>query len=176
MHSFWINLPLGAVTAAVIVFVKFPIKTKQKQINGVRAFIYTTDLLGTIVFMPCIICLLLALEWGGTTYAWSNWRIILCFCLFAIMFVAWGYIQYQRGDNGTLPPRLLKQRSVVSGMFFTLGMSGSLFIVTYYVPIWFQSVENTTAEQSGINFLTATGGMSLAAVLGGIAVSLMDAY
>ncbi|KAI8683363.1 MFS domain-containing protein [Fusarium keratoplasticum] len=173
---FWINLPLGAVTAAVVVFVKFPIKTQRRHITGVRVFVHAIDLLGTVVFMPCIICLLLALQWGGTTYAWSNWRIIMCLCFFAVLGFTWGCIQYRRGDDGTLPSRLLKQRSVVSGMLFTLGISGSLFIVTYYVPIWFQSVKNTTAEQSGVNFLTATGGMSLAAVLGGIAASRIGYY
>lgn len=171
LESFWINLPLGAVTAAVIVFVKFPIKTKPSKVTGIRAFVSRIDLLGTAVFMPCVICLLLALEWGGTTYAWGNWRMILCLCIFVVLGIAWVYIQYRRGDDGTLPLRIIRQRSVASGMWFTLGMSGCLFIVTYYVPIWFQSVKSTTAEQSGIDFLAATGGMTLAAILGGVAVS-----
>ncbi|KAJ9138125.1 Major facilitator superfamily transporter [Pleurostoma richardsiae] len=173
---FWINLPLGAITAAVVVFVKFATKPTQSHITGIRTFVSRIDLFGTLVFMPSVVCLLLALEWGGTTYAWSNWRIILCFCLFGVLGAAWGYIQYRRGDDGTLPLRIIRQRSVASGMWFTLGMSGALFIVTYYVPIWFQSVHNTTAQQSGINFLTATGGMTLAAILGGVAASHIGYY
>ncbi len=37
------------------------------------------DPLGTAIFMPAIICLLLALQWGGTTHPWNNWRIITPF-------------------------------------------------------------------------------------------------
>src|SRR2546421_1960587 len=32
------------------------------------------DILGTSIFVPCMVCLLLALQWGGSTYQWSNGR------------------------------------------------------------------------------------------------------
>jgi hypothetical protein len=34
------------------------------------------DLWGTAAFIPAIICLLLALQWGGTKYPWGSGRII----------------------------------------------------------------------------------------------------
>lgn len=34
------------------------------------------DPVGNFLFVPAIICLLLALQWGGVQYAWSNSRII----------------------------------------------------------------------------------------------------
>ncbi|KAK7451905.1 hypothetical protein Landi51_04567 [Colletotrichum acutatum] len=61
-------------------------------------------------------------------------------------------------------------------MLYTFGMSGSLFIITYYVPIWFQSVKDTTAVQSGINFLSATGGMAVSAISAGLLASRVGYY
>ena len=40
--------------------------------NQVRQQIKQLDPWGNLFFMPGITCLLLALQWGGTTYAWGN--------------------------------------------------------------------------------------------------------
>lgn len=157
----------------IIFLVKLPPLAKSET-RSFRESLAKIDLLGTAVLMPWMICLLLALEWGGAIYAWSNWRIILCLCLFGVLFPLWICIQYVQGDKGTLPLRIAKQRSVASGMLFMLGGSGSLFVIVYYVPIWFQAVKDVTAEQSGINFLASAGPMTLAAVFSGILVSKCD--
>jgi hypothetical protein len=155
-----------------MIFVKLPIKRRVNDFTGVYDFLMKLDILGTLIFMPCVVCLLLALEWGGTTYPWSDWRVILCLCIFGVLAIAWGYWQYRQGEKGTLPFRIIKQRSVASGMWFTMGLASSLFIIIYYVPIWFQSVKDTTAEQSGINFVASTAGLAAAAIIGGTLVSV----
>lgn len=165
---FWINLPLGAVTAIVVFFfVQLPRKPKTAKSQGIGALVASLDLWGTAAFIPWMICLLLALEWGGTTYAWSNWRMILCLTLFVVLFLTWLFIQYSRGDAATLPLRIARQRSVASGMIFSLGIGGSLFLVVYYVSIWFQAVKNDSAQKSGINFFTSSASMSVASVISG---------
>lgn len=64
---FYINLPLGAVAFAFIAVLlhvpgrettKLPLKEKILQL----------DLLGTSVFLPGTVALLLALQWGGLEY------------------------------------------------------------------------------------------------------------
>ncbi|KAK2734115.1 major facilitator superfamily transporter [Colletotrichum kahawae] len=152
---FWINLPLGAVTAVmVILFVKPPKKTGETKAIG--PLLKSMDPLGNALLMPLMICLLLALQWGGTVYAWSNWRIILCLCIFGVLLIMWLYVQYRRGDEATLPVRLMRQRSVASGTIFMLGANGTVFVIVYYVSFWFQAVKDVTAEQSGINFLASS--------------------
>ncbi|GME32115.1 MFS toxin efflux pump [Neofusicoccum parvum] len=174
---FWINLPLGAITAAVVFFyIRLPAKLTTNEPTTIRAWLAKLDLLGTFMLMPFMICLLLALQWGGSTYAWNNWRIILCLCVFIVSLLAWLFVQYSQGDSGTLPFRLISQRSVASGMIFMLGLSGSLFLVVYYVSIWFQAVLNTTAQQSGINFLTSSASMSVASILSGGLTSKLGYY
>ncbi|PVH91726.1 MFS general substrate transporter [Periconia macrospinosa] len=177
---FWINLPLGAATAGVVVlFARLPqtqAASAAKRNQSPWSFIQRLDLLGTALLMPWMVCLLLALEWGGTTYAWDNWRIILCLCLFAVLFLVWVYVQHVKGDAATLPLRIMKERSVSAGMLFMLGRSGSLFVVVYYVPIWFQSVKQESAEQSGINFLTASAAMTVASITSGTLTTKIGYY
>jgi len=42
------------------------------------------DPIGTAIFVPCVVCILLPLHWGGTTYAWSDARIVTLFVLFGV--------------------------------------------------------------------------------------------
>lgn len=143
-------------------------KAEKLQVSG---FLAKLDLLGTGLFIPFMVSLLLALQWGGTTYPWSNWRVILCLCLSGILLPVWLLLQYSQGDKGTLPLRIACQRSVSGGTLFMFGINGAVFVFEYYVSIWFQAVKNQTAQQSGINFLASSGAMTIGAVLSGIAVS-----
>ena len=73
---FYINLPLGGVTAAGLVFL---LRLKPARRDGnvpPMAVVKMLDPVGNFIFVPAIICLLLALQWGGVQYAWSNARII----------------------------------------------------------------------------------------------------
>ncbi|VUC23481.1 unnamed protein product [Clonostachys rosea] len=178
---FWINLPLGAATALTIFFfLKLPNNEKNDRtgnsVANIKEFLNKLDLLGSLCLMPFLVCLLLALQWGGTTYAWSNWRVILCLSLFGVLLIAWIYIQYAKGDNATLPARIIRQRSVGCGLLFSLCTCSSMFVVSYYGPIWFQVVKDTTAEQSGINFLAALGPLIVASFAAGALTSHIGYY
>ena len=69
---FYINLPIGAVTIfGIILFFKSPERENEKSIGFGERF-NQFDPVGTVFFVPCIICLLLALQWGGSKYSWSD--------------------------------------------------------------------------------------------------------
>ncbi|OHE96888.1 MFS transporter, partial [Colletotrichum orchidophilum] len=173
---FWINLPLGGVTFLVILFLlKLPPQEK-KQTHSLREFVQNFDFLGTLLLIPWIICLLLALQWGGTEYPWSNWRIILCWCLFAVCFLSWAFVQYREGDKATVPFRILFQRSMACACWLMLLLFSLLFIEVYYIPIWLQAVKNHSAYQSGIDLLASSVSLSVATILSGFLTSRIGYY
>lgn len=162
---FWINLPFGAVTALVIIFlVHLPLPPTTQPFN-LRIFLSKIDLLGTALLIPSLTTLLLALQWGGTKYLWSSWRIILLLVLFSILFVSWCVSQVYQGDAATLPLRVLKNRTMVGAAWYMFFSFTCFFLVVYYVPIWFQGVRGESAYWSGVNFL-ATSAASTVAVIG----------
>jgi len=57
------------------------------------------DLLGTLFFMPAVVSLLLALQWGGSKYAWSNGRIIGLFVVFGVLIIVFVGIQIWKQDH-----------------------------------------------------------------------------
>ena len=57
------------------------------------------DLPGASIFIAAIVCLLLALQWGGTKYPWSHstvWGCLLGSGLLLLVFLAW---QLRLGDE-----------------------------------------------------------------------------
>jgi MFS family permease len=127
---FWINLPLGGLTMITTAwFVQVPPQTKTKVATW-RELVEQMDLLGNVIFLPCSICLLLALQWGGTTYPWHDWRIALLLCVLSLTGVFWGYCQFRKGDDATVTMRLLKMRSVLAAMWFGFCLFGMLYLQT----------------------------------------------
>lgn len=142
----------------------------NKSAPSLRSFAEKYDILGTSLMIPWVMCLLLALQWGGAQYAWGSWRIILLLVLFGLLFPAWIFSQIRQGDKATVPVRIVTQRSVVAGIFYMFCLVAGFFIVIYYVPIWFQAVRNDSAYQSGINFLTTSVSTSVAVLVAGVLV------
>lgn len=72
---FYINLPLGAITIVGIAFLFSSPERKNEKSIGFNARVKQFDPLGTAVFIPAIVCLLLALQWGGSKYKWGNGKL-----------------------------------------------------------------------------------------------------
>lgn len=84
------------------------------------------DLLGAALIIPTVVMLLLALQWGGSTYAWNNSKIIGLFCGFGGLLIIFLYSQWKLGDKATLPFRLFRDRNV-SLIFPSIPLSFSVY-------------------------------------------------
>ncbi|KAK5658361.1 hypothetical protein OQA88_2337 [Cercophora sp. LCS_1] len=175
---FWISLPLGAVTLAAVFFlVHLPASATTQWKGGSAADIFRRfDLLGNSVLIPSVVSLLLALEWGGTKYAWSSWRVILTLTVFSVTILAWGAIQYVSGDNATVPLRIIRGRSMASAMWYTFCIMGVFFTLVQFIPVWFQSIKDDSAYQSGIDLLASTVPLSVFIVVSGFLTSKIGYY
>ncbi len=92
---------VGAVVAGVnLIFFKTPAREPRPSVGFRRRFLQF-DPIGTILFVPAIVCLLLALQWGGTTYSWGSGRVIALFVVFAVCIVAFAAVQWWLGDDAT---------------------------------------------------------------------------
>lgn len=134
------------------------------------------DLPGIATLMPAIICLLLALQWGGSTYAWKSARIIVLLVLFAILTGAFIAVQKYSPKTRTIPGSLFEKRSIGFTTWYT-GCTFPLFVVmVYYLPIWFQGVQQVTAFESGIRTIPLILGFIVFAILSGALTQIVGYY
>ncbi|KAG7097372.1 hypothetical protein E1B28_004722 [Marasmius oreades] len=174
---FYINLPIGAVTLLVIaLFFTAPRRPKSSHIENWRDGLKKFDSWGTVAFLPAVICLLLALQWGGTTYPWRNGRIIALFVIFGVLITVFVGIQVWKKDDATVPPRILTQRSIFAGSLFAFSLGASFFIMVYFIPIWFQAIKGTSAVGSGIDSLPMILSVVVASLVSGGIISVTGYY
>ncbi|KAJ5225367.1 hypothetical protein N7468_006592 [Penicillium chermesinum] len=172
---FYINLPIGAVTFVFILFF-FQAGKAIKQTNGWKEQIAELDLLGSLFFLPAIISLLLALQWGGTKYDWGNGRIIGLFVAFGVLIIIFIGIQWWGQDRATVPPRLIKNRNVWGAAWYALAIGAAYFILVYYLPIWFQAIKGASPMKSGIMNLPMIIAVVVISILSGGLVTACGYY
>lgn len=73
------------------------------------------DLLGEFFIIPSIVSLLLALQYGGSVYAWSNGRVIALFVVFGVCAIAFIVVQVLMQSTATISSRIIKNRSIIAG-------------------------------------------------------------
>jgi MFS family permease len=151
---FYINLPLGGLVAAMLILISIPDKrAKSDEKLTYRTVAAKMDLLGFVVFAPAAIQCLLALEWGGTRYRWSSPTIIGLFCGAAGTLALFLFVEYRKGDSAMVPFFMIRQRIIACSSVLMFFFAGSMFILTYYLPIYFQAVRGATPTMSGVYLL-----------------------
>lgn len=85
-------------------------------------------------FVPSVTCLVLALQWGGSSYPWGNWRLVLLFVVFGVTAV-----QILMPETVTLPLRVIGRRTMLASAWFMFFLAGGMMLCVYYVPLWCQS-------------------------------------
>ncbi|TGZ78952.1 MFS general substrate transporter [Ascodesmis nigricans] len=173
---FYINLPLGAVTIGIIAFLFTPPKRNKVDNLTWKQKANEFDWPGTITLLPAVICLLIALQWGGARYAWSSWRVILLLVMFAVLAVAFAFIQIKQGERATLPLRIISQRSIAFGCLVTVGIGSSFMLIVYYLPLWFQAIQGVSATNSGIRSLPLLLGLTIFSVVAGGTITALGQY
>ncbi|KAJ5456026.1 Efflux pump roqT [Penicillium daleae] len=162
---FYINLPVGGISMVVVLLVlRLPSNNQHRKLSFSR-IAQELDVIGASLLIPAVVCLILALQWGGNAYAWGSSQIIglfVGFGLFILLFaVSQIYISRQdekvapskKSTTATLPPSILKKRTIWSAGLFAFFFSGGFFLLVYYVPIYFQSVRGSTAMTAGLQIL-----------------------
>ncbi|KAF3030551.1 hypothetical protein E8E15_007924 [Penicillium rubens] len=172
---FYINLPIGAITVLVIT-IFFPAPNHHNKESTWAERIKKFDPMGTALFLPAIVCLLLALQWGGTIYAWDSWRIILLFCFFAVLILVFLFVQYTQKDNATVPPRIFFRRTVWSSALYSFCLGAAFLASVYFLPIWFQAVKDASPVSSGIMNLPMLIAVVVASLLTGAIVTRIGYY
>ena len=173
---FYINLPLGALTIIALTFL-LHLNEKKKTPQTWRQQIAQLDPIGTCFFLPAIICLLLALQWGGTVYDWNSWRIIVLLVFFAVLISGFIGVQvWHKDTTATIPARIITQRSVLAGSVYTFCLGSAFMTSVFYLPVWFQAIKGASAVKSGIMSIPLILSLVVAAMLCGAMVQRFGYY
>ncbi|KAK3381168.1 major facilitator superfamily domain-containing protein [Podospora didyma] len=191
---FYINLPIGACVAVLVVFITIPsdaATTKkgagQRQDGAtalslgrkIRKLVSSLDLGGFALLAPAMAMFLAALQFGSDTtrYTWGSPLIIGLFSgagAAAVLFVIW---EWNIGDSTALiPGSVVRRREVWSSCGHIFSMAFVVFIANYFLPVWFQAVKGVGPTLSGLYLLPGILGQLSFVLLSGAAVSKLGYF
>ncbi|KAH7417656.1 putative major facilitator superfamily transporter [Cadophora sp. MPI-SDFR-AT-0126] len=160
-----INLPFGGLALLFVAMVFQNPKRKANNLSFANK-IKETDPLGAIFLVGGVICLLLALQWGGISKSWSSPRVYGCLIGFGLMITIFVCLQVLHPNAAAIPPKVfLKQRPVFL-----------MFRHVYYLAFYFHAAKGRTAEGSGIRSIPYLISITLAAMMSGLLVRRWFGY
>lgn len=163
---FYINVPFGLLTLAVIaVVLELPRPAVRPRL----------DVLGALLLAAGSTCVVLLTSWGGTTYAWRSDVIIglgAATLVCAVLFV----VVERFAVEPVIPLRLFRD-----GVFTVSALIGAvvgvgLFGAASYLPTFLQMVNGVSATESGLLMLPMMLGVVLASVVSGHMISRTGRY
>lgn len=136
------------------------------------------DFAGNAIFILAIASVLIALTWGGTVDPWSSFRIIvpLVLGLFGlILFTAFEWTP-RLCPEPSFPRALLMNRTSAGALALTFIHSIATYWTFYFLPIYFQSVQRSSPERSGVQTLPTFVGIIPFAMVGGVVLTKTGRY
>lgn len=165
--GFYINLPVGGVAAASIIFFFHTPDSAAPTKATLKEKILQIDPIGTVFLICTITAYILPLQFGGQTKAWNSSTVIGLLVGFPLMVIAFMVWEWFQGERAAFPPRLISNRLILVNSIYAFLFAGSYFIIVYYLPYYFQSIQNANPTMSGVRNLPLIVSMSLAIIVSG---------
>ncbi|KIA75331.1 hypothetical protein HK57_00210 [Aspergillus ustus] len=167
---FWINLPVGGpVLALIVVFFKVPKHIKPAPATWWE-ILRQLDIPGFALLLTSLVCMILALQWGGQTKAWSDGSVIATLVMWIVLTIAFFIVEWLEGEYAMVPLFLLKPRLIWTNALYGWISNLANFQVLFYLPTYFQSVKDKSAIASGVDTLPFMAFFAVGAMLMGILV------
>src|SRR5580698_2117288 len=154
---FWINVPLGLVSLAMLLprMGKIPTFHRRRKV----------DWLGGVLLMASAVVVMLVLTWGGNRYLWLSPTIMAM--IGSSIALALAFVWHARNaDEPFLPLSLL--RGTVAPYAMTAGgcAMGAMIGLTVHLPLYYEVVYHLSASEAGLALIPlaaiSTGGAAVA--------------
>lgn len=165
---FWINVPLALFTLAVVAKFLPAVRGAGTGDPAQGRF----DVPGAVAMAGATSCLVLALSWGGNTYAWDDPVIVGLFAGAAVLAAVFVWVE-NRAENPVIPLRFFKNcnfcLATCAGLLIMVGMMG----VTSYMPTYIQITRGHDAIVSGYLMVPMMLGTMLTSTASGFLAARM---
>ena len=115
------------------------------------------DWLGTFLTAGLYVSFTLAFSFGGSMWAWNDWRVIFLIIVFAVITIAFAITQRYATFTNTVdrlfPCEFLQDPQLVL-LYICMACGGAaLFIAVYYIPLFFLFVHGDSGTQAAVRLL-----------------------
>jgi hypothetical protein len=165
-------VPIGAVVFIVLLlFLKVP-SPNTPVLAGLKVIDWT----GSLLIVGSTLMVLLGLEFGDVTYPWSSATVICLIVFGAVTLGIFIFNEWKFALNPVIPLRLFVNRSSVAAYIVFSCNFYVLIGLSYYLPLYSQSVLGADPLQSGIHLVPLIVSSSLSAACTGTFIQMTGIY
>ncbi|KAJ2746114.1 hypothetical protein GGI20_001599 [Coemansia sp. BCRC 34301] len=175
---FWLSEPItGVVIVAILLLLRLPHGRLPSSEASVWARLRQIDYLGIILLVGGLLAVLLGMTLPSTTgRAWRSPHVLLCLIGGAVVLGVFLFVEWRVAADPIVPLRLFGIRNVAAMMAASFFMGACLFTPIYYVPVYYNVVENTSSTVAGIYLLPFVIGITITSISSGLLVMRYGAY
>ncbi|KAL8644144.1 MAG: hypothetical protein Q9226_007912 [Calogaya cf. arnoldii] len=171
--GFYVNLCIIGLLSPVYLFL-IPSFRPQRN-RSILSRLRDLDQAGTVLSIGCLVCLVMAINFGGTLYRWDGAHIIVLFVLSGIIFIAFAAQQYftllTDRELRLFPVFFLQNKESILLFVLTATFNSAGFIPIYYIPTYFQFTRGDDPVQSAVRLLPLIVSITLLVLINGGALS-----
>ncbi|KAJ5114005.1 hypothetical protein N7456_002539 [Penicillium angulare] len=176
--SFYINLLIGALFSPVYIFL-LP-KANPHPEASLRTKFLQIDYLGAVMNVGALVCLTMALNFGGDLYDWDSKQEIILWAVGGVLLLLFalqqGFTIGTTKRERIFPVELLR-KPLMWLLFALMSAAGTcVFVPTYYIPIYCQFVLGDSPLGSAVRLLPFIIVMVFVGLGSGAGMSLLGFY
>ncbi|KAJ2093102.1 hypothetical protein GGI16_005832 [Coemansia sp. S142-1] len=185
---FWLSEPItGVVIVAVLFLLRLPkgkVPVNSIAVGGndpmtpsVWARLRQIDYLGMVLLVGGLLGILLGMTLPSTTgQPWRSPHVLICLIGGSVVLAIFLLVEWRVAKDPIVPLRLFGVRNVAAMMAASFFMGACLFMPIYYVPVYYNVVENTSSTIAGIYLLPFVIGITITSISSGLLVMKYGVY
>ena len=114
----------------LVLLFETPKQAKPEKVS-MKEKILQMDFPGVLIFLASLVCLILALQWGGVSESWGSANVVgtlVGFFAIGLVFVA---LEIYQGERAMIVPRLLKQKTMMLLAAYQITASAGFMLFMY---------------------------------------------
>ncbi|KAI9207705.1 major facilitator superfamily domain-containing protein [Polychytrium aggregatum] len=164
---FYVIIPIAAISLISTIFLmKFP-----KPTGSLKDKLVLLDIWGTLTICVSVVLILLALTWGGVTYAWNSATIIVLFVVGGLMMGVFVLVEAKIPRIPIIPLDLFQYLNLNAGNIVVFSYGFQMFGFIFFVPLYFQAIHGKTAVQAGLALVPFVLAVSISSIIAGLVTS-----
>ncbi|KAH9897396.1 major facilitator superfamily domain-containing protein [Xylariomycetidae sp. FL2044] len=169
---FWTNLPIGGVVFVVLLFFLDVPSPRTPVLRGLKAI----DWVGSGLCLGGTLMVLLGLDFGDVVHPWSSTTVVSLIVFGGVAIGIFVVNEWRFAANPVIPLRLLSTPSKAAA-YGVFAFNAYVFLgITYYLPLYSQSVLLVDALTSGLHLLPLIVSCALSAACAGVYIQRTGKY
>ncbi|KAF2018617.1 MFS general substrate transporter [Aaosphaeria arxii CBS 175.79] len=179
-YCFVVPIPISVLSMALIFFLLRPelvkgrvsAKPGDSRRTGYIAGLFVFDWPGIFLFIFGVGLVILAIQWGGTEYAWSSPQVLACLIVGAFLWILFYLHEYLLSPGRIMnrlfpkqspmcPSYLYRKKDTILLMIINFASGSSLVSAFYFISIYWQLAEGYSSSKAGVQLLYYTPGLGV---------------